>query len=388
MPIEFADRLKQLPPYIFIALDQLKKKAIADGADIISFGIGDPDLPTPKPIIEALARAAKNPANHQYPDGEGLMGTRKALADYYGRRFGVALDPADEVTTLIGSKEGIGHVALALINPGDTVAFPDPGYPVYHTGTLFAGGKSYRIPLNEENGFMPDLEKLPASVLSRIKLLWVNYPQSPSAAVASKNYLGKIVRLAKKHGFYICSDAAYVDIFYDGVAPPSMLEVPGAKSVCLEFYSCSKSFNMTGWRLAFAAGNKEMVAALRKFKNNIDSGAFNAVQYAGIAAFENAEKYIAANNKIYQRRRDLLVAGLNRLGWNVALPKATFYLWIRTRRGMDSMTMTKTLLNECAIVTTPGIGLGEHSDDHIRLTLTTTEDRIREALGRLQKSGI
>ncbi|MBI3735057.1 aminotransferase class I/II-fold pyridoxal phosphate-dependent enzyme, partial [Candidatus Sumerlaeota bacterium] len=267
-------------------------------------------------------------------------------------------------------------------------AFPDPGYPVYHTGTLFSGGKSYRIPLNEENNFMPDLEKLPLSVLSRIKLLWVNYPQSPSAAVAPKSYLAKIVRLAKKHGFYILSDAAYVDIYYDGVKPPSMLEIPGAKQVCLEFYSCSKSFNMTGWRLAFAAGNKDMVLALRKFKNNLDSGAFNAVQYAAIAAFEQAEKYIEANNKVYQRRRDLLIPGLNKLGWNVSMPAATFYVWIKTRHGLDSMGMTKRLLNECAIVTTPGIGLGQHSDDHIRITLTTTEARIKEALKRIEKAGI
>lgn len=388
MTVEFADRLKALPPYIFVHLDQLKREAIAKGADIISFGIGDPDLPTPKPIIDALSKSAAQPKNHQYPDGEGMLSTREAFADYYKRRFGVKLDPKDEVTTLIGSKEGIGHIALALLNPGDTAAFPDPGYPVYHTGTLFAGAKSYRIVLNEENKFLPDLEKLPASVLSRIKLLWVSYPHSPSAAVAPKAYLAKLVRLAKKHGFMICSDAAYVDVYYDGIKPPSMLEIPGAKDVCMEFYSCSKSFNMTGWRLAFAAGNKQMVAALRKFKNNLDSGQFNAVQDAGIAAFAKAEKYIEANNKVYQRRRDLLIPALNKLGWNIAMPKATFYVWVKTRHGMTSMEMTKRLIEECAIVTTPGIGLGANSDDHIRLTLTTTEARIKEAIKRIEKSGI
>ena len=291
MPIEFAERLKALPPYVFVAIDQLKKQAIAKGADIISFGIGDPDLPTPKPIVAALAKAARDPKNHQYPDGEGLPETRRAAADYYERRFNVKLDPAKEVTTLIGSKEGIGHVAGAFVNPGETVAFPDPGYPVYHTGTLFAGGKSYRIYLNEENGFLPDLEKLPASVLSRIRLLWVCYPHSPSAAVAPMSYLKKAVWLAKKHGFAICSDAAYADIYFDGRKPPSMLE-------------------------------------------------------------------------------------------------ASFYVWVKTRGGMDSMTMFKRLLEECAIVTTPGFGLGSKSDDHLRLTLTCPEPRIKEALERIRRAGI
>lgn len=388
MAIRFAKRLKQLPPYVFVAIDELKQKAIARGADIVNFGIGDPDLPTPKPIVAALARAAKDPVNHQYPSGDGMAAMREAVAEYYARRFGVKLNPATEVSTLIGSKEGIGHAPGAFINPGETVAFPDPGYPVYHTGTLFAGGKSHRIYLTEKNRYMPDLEKLAKSVLSRIKLLWVNYPHSPTACVAPKSYLKKLVWLAKKHGFYICSDVAYVDIYYEGVKPPSMLEIPGAKSVCMEFYSCSKSFNMTGWRVAFAVGNKDMVAGLRKYKSNLDSGVFNAVQYAAIAAFEGAERFIAANNRIYQRRRDVLVGGLNRLGWEVAPPEATFYLWLKTRHGMDSMTMVKTLLNKCAIVTTPGFGLGDRSDDHIRFTLTTSEARIREALRRLEKAGL
>lgn len=388
MPYEASRRLTQLPPYVFVEIDNLKRKAAARGADIISFGIGDPDLPTPKPIITAMTRAARDPVNHQYPSGEGMAATRQSVADYYERRFGVKLDPEKEITTLLGSKEGVGNVAGALINPGETVAFPDPGYPVYNTGTLFAGGKPYRIYLNEENGFLPDLESLPSSVLSRIKLLWISYPHSPSAAVAPKSYLKKAIRLAKKHGFILCSDLAYADVYFDGRKPPSLLELPGAKSVCLEFYSCSKSFNMTGWRLAFALGNKDLVRALRAYKNNIDSGAPNAIQYGGIAAFENAERYIAANNRIYQRRRDLLVGGLRALGWEVPMPEATFYLWIRTRHGWDSMTMFKKLLGECGIVTTPGFGLGARSDDHIRLTLTMTEERIREALRRIEKAGI
>lgn len=388
MPIEFAERLKALPPYIFLAVDQMKRKKIAEGADIINFGVGDPDLPTPKPIVDALAKAARDPMTHQYPNGEGELSMRGAVADYYARRFDVKLDPASEVTTLIGSKEGIGHVAGAFVNPGDTVAFPDPGYPVYHAGTLFSGGKFYRIFLNEENAFLPDLEKLPLSVLSRIKLLWICSPHSPSAVVAPKSYLAKAVRLAKKHDFYICSDAAYTDIYYDNEKPPSILEAPGAKQRCLEFYSCSKSFNMTGWRLAFAVGNKDMVAGLRKYKSNIDSGQFTAVQFAGIEAFRNAEKFIAANNKIYQRRRDLLVNGLRNLEWDVPLPKASFYLWIKTRHGLKSMDMFKLLLDKCAIVSTPGFGLGERSDDHIRLTLTTGEERINEALRRIEKAKV
>jgi LL-diaminopimelate aminotransferase len=388
MAIEVAKRLKQLPPYIFVEVDRLKQAAIAKGADVINFGIGDPDLPTPKPIVAELARSAKDAANHQYPSGAGMLKLREAVADYYRRRFGVKLDPQGEVTTLIGSKEGVAGVAGAFINPGETVAFPDPGYPVYHTGTLYAGGKSYRILLDEKNDFLPDLEKLPASVLSRWKVLWVNYPHSPSARVAPKSYLQKLVWLAKKHGFYICSDNAYVDIYFDGEKPPSLLEIPGAGKLAMEFYSCSKSFNMTGWRLAFAVGNKDMVDALRTYKSNLDSGQFQAVQYAGIEAFRNAEKYIAANNNIYQRRRDLLVGGLNDLGWNLPMPKATFYLWAKTRGGLDSMSMTKKLIKECAIVTTPGVGLGSKSDDRIRFTLTTTEDRIKQALQRLAKAKI
>lgn len=388
MPIEVANRLKQLPPYIFVEVDRLKQAAIAQGADVINFGVGDPDLPTPAPIVAALARAAKDPSTHQYPSGAGMLKLRQAVADYYGRRFGVKLDAQNEVTTLIGSKEGVAGVAGAFINPGETVAFPDPGYPVYHTGTLYAGGKSYRIHLDETNDFLPDLEKLPASVLSRWKILWVNYPHSPSATVAPKSYLKKIVWLAKKHGFYICSDNAYVDIYYDADKTPSILEIPGARQVAMEFYSCSKSFNMTGWRLAFAVGNKDMVGALRTYKSNLDSGQFSAVQEAGVVAFQNAEKFIDANNKIYQRRRDLLVGGLNRLGWNLPMPKATFYLWAKTRGGLDSMAMTKKLIKECAIVTTPGVGLGSKSDDRIRFTLTTTEERIKLALERLAKSGI
>lgn len=388
MPIEVAQRLKKLPPYIFVEIDRLKNKAIAQGKDVVNFGIGDPDLPTPKPIVASLARAAKDPSTHQYPSGAGMLPLREAVADYYGRRFGVKLNPQTEVTSLIGSKEGVAGAAGAFINPGDTVAFPDPGYPVYHTGTLYAGGKSYRIYLNEENGYLPDLEKLPKSILSRIKLLWVNYPHSPSATVAPKSYLKKLVWLAKKNDFYICSDAAYADIYFDGKKPPSLLEIPGAKNVCVEFYSCSKSFNMTGWRLAFAVGNKQMVQAIQTYKSNLDSGQFAAVQHAAITAFENAEKFVGANNKIYQRRRDLLVGGLRDLGWDVPMPEATFYVWTKTRGGMDSMAMTKKLINKCAIVTTPGAGLGERCDDHIRLTLTSTEERIRVALERLKELGI
>lgn len=383
-----SDRLGKLPPYVFVQIDGLKKKAIAKGADIINFGIGDPDLPTARPIVAALARAAREPRNHQYPDGEGLPESREAICDYYARRFGVKLDPGREATTLIGSKEGIGHAPGAFINRGDTVAFPDPGYPVYQTGTIFNDGKEYRIHLNEENGYLPDLEKLPASVLSRIKILWVCYPHSPTAAVAPKSYLAKLVRLAKKHDFHICSDAAYVDIYFDGKKPPSILEVPGAKARCIEFYSCSKSFNMTGWRLAYAVGNRDMIAALRRYKNNLDSGQFNPVQIAGVEALRGAEKYIASNNRIYQRRRDLLLGGLRNLGWDVPTPEATFYVWMKTRHGMRSMEFFEALLKQCAIVTTPGFGLGSKSDGHIRLTLTVSEERIAEALRRIEKAGL
>ncbi len=383
-----ARRLQQLPPYVFVAVDKLKREAIARGADIIDFGVGDPDLGTPRLITQALARAARDPATHRYPDGEGSLALREAVAAYYGRRFGVRLDPRTEVTTLIGSKEGIAHVAGAVVNPGETVAFPDPGYPVYHAGTLFAGGRSRRLYLTEANRGLPDLEAWPTSALSRLRLLWVNYPHSPTGTVAPLDYLEKLVWLARKHDFYICSDAAYVDVYFDGVKPPSVLQVRGARGRVLEFYSCSKSFNMTGWRLGFAVGHAGMVAALRAFKNNVDSGQFAAIQRAAVVGFENAEKIVAANNRLYQRRRDTLIRGLRRLDWEAEPPPATFYVWLKTRHGLRSMAMVKALLERCAIVATPGFGLGRRSDDHVRLALTTGEDRIRAALGRLAAAGL
>lgn len=387
MTVRVAKRLKNLPPYIFAEVDRLKNDAIAEGKDVVDFGIGDPDMPTAKPIVAELIRAVKDPATHQYPSGAGILELRESVSNYYRRRFGVKLNPETEVTMLIGAKEGIAALAGALIDPRQTVVFPDPGYPVYYTGTLYAGGKSHRIYLNEENKFLPDLEQLPSSVLERMKILWVNYPHSPTAAVAPKSYLKKLIWLAKRHDFVICSDAAYVDIYFDGVKPPSILELSGAKKVCVEFYSCSKPFNMTGWRLAFAVGNADLVSAVRTYKSNLDSGQFTAIQRAGVVAFDRAEGFINANLKVYQRRRDLLVDGLNRLGWNVSKPPATFYMWVKTPKGVGSMSFTKRLIDECAIVTTPGVGLGHRSDDHIRFTLTTGEARIKEALKRLESAG-
>jgi LL-diaminopimelate aminotransferase len=355
--------------------------------DLIALGIGDPDLPTPVPIVETLAEAARDPATHQYPLGAGLPQLRRAVADYYVRRFGVKLDPDTEVTTLIGSKEGVAHVAGALVDPGQVVAFPDPGYPVYEGGTIFAGGRPHRYEVNEDNEFLPDFSKLPASVLSRFKLLWINYPNAPTGAVAPKSYFKKIAALAKRHGFLVCSDAAYADIYYDGKRPESFLSAPGAKSVGIEFYSCSKSFNMTGWRLAFAVGNRQMIAALRAYKNNCDSGVFSAVQRAGVVAFDNAEAFTAANNRLYQGRRDRLVEGLRSLGWRPIEPAATFFVWVPTPGGADSMELFRRLLDRCGVVTTPGFGLGRKSGKYLRFALTTSEARIGEAVERMRAAG-
>ena len=291
-PIEPAGRIKTLPPYLFAAIDELKQKAIARGVDIINLGIGDPDLPTPAPIVERLRQAAANPKHHQYPSYEGMLSFRKAVADWYRRRFGVSVDPAAEVLTLIGSKEGIGHVPLAFVDPGDVVLVPSPGYPVYPVGTSFAGGTSYFMPLTKANRYLPDLAAVPKDVARKAKLMYLNYPNNPTSATADKEFFKRAVAFAHEHRIIVCHDAAYSEIYYDGRRPPSFLEVDGAKEVGAEFHSLSKTFNMTGWRIGFAVGNRQVLAGLGKVKSNLDSGVFQAVQEAGIAALEAGEGYV------------------------------------------------------------------------------------------------
>jgi LL-diaminopimelate aminotransferase len=386
-PIEYASRIKTLPPYLFAAIDEMKKKAIARGVDIINLGIGDPDLPTPAPIVERLKQAAADPKNHQYPSYEGLLSFRQAVANWYKRRFGVTLDPASEVLTLIGSKEGIGHVPLAFVDQGDVVLVPSPGYPVYPVATSFAGGQSYIMPLLKKNGFLPDLAAIPKDVARRAKLMFLNSPNNPTSVVADKDYFKRVVAFALEHQVIVCHDAAYSEIYYDGKRPASFLEVEGAKEVGIEFHSLSKTFNMTGWRLGFAVGNQQVVNGLLKIKSNLDSGTFQAVQEAGITALESNESLTDSLRKIYQERRDVLVPGLQKLGLEVDLPPAAFYVWIAVPKGYTSASFTAHLLEKAGIVTTPGNGFGEPGEGYIRMTVTTTKERLAEAVERIKKAG-
>jgi LL-diaminopimelate aminotransferase len=386
-PIEFAGRIKTLPPYLFAAIDEMKQKAIARGVDIINLGIGDPDLPTPKPIIDALSRAAADPKNHQYPSYEGMLAFRKEVADWYKRRFNVALDPASEVLTLIGSKEGIGHIPLAFVDPGDIVLVPSPGYPVYPVGTSFAGGQSYLMPLEKKNGFLPDLNAVPKDVAKKAKLMFLNSPNNPTSVVMSKDYFKQVVAFAQEHQVIVCHDAAYSEIFYDGRRPASFLEIDGAKDVGIEFHSLSKTYNMTGWRIGFAVGHRQVLTGLGKVKSNLDSGVFQAVQEAGIAALQLDDSVTDGLRKVYQERRDVLVPGLKKLGLEVDPPPAAFYIWVTVPKGYTSASFTAHLLETAGIVTTPGNGFGAPGEGYIRMTVCTTKERLAEAVERIKKAG-
>jgi len=378
-----ARRLAALPPYLFVEIDRKRREAAARGIDIISLSIGDPDIPTPGPIIRALARAAREPANHRYPESEGLDRFREAVAAWYGRRFGVELSPQREVLTLIGAKEGIGHLPLALVDPGDVVLIPDPAYPVYRAGTVFAGGEPYEMPLRRENAFLPDLDAIPESIRQRARLMFINYPNNPTGAVAPLDFYRDVVAFAQRYNIVVAQDNTYSEISFDGYRPPSFLEVPGAKDVGVEFHSLSKTFNMTGWRIAFAVGRADVVDALRKIKSNLDSGAFQAVQEAGITALSLADEISARNSKVYQRRRDVLIRGLQHAGLTVDAPRATFYVWPRVPSGYDSAGFVSMLIERTGIVGTPGNGFGPEGEGYIRFALTADVSRLREAIARL-----
>ena len=386
-PIEVATRIKTLPPYLFAAIDKMRQEALARGVDIINLGIGDPDLPTPTPIIESLAQAAKNPKHHQYPSYEGMLSFRKAVADWYRRRFNVTLDPANEVLTLIGSKEGIGHVHLAFVDPGDIVLVPSPGYPVYPVGTSFCGGVSHIMPLTKANGFLPDLNAIPNDVARKAKLMWLNSPNNPTSVIMSKDYFKRVVDFAQENHIIVCHDAAYSEIYYDGKRPASFLEIDGAKDVGVEFHSLSKTYNMTGWRLGFAVGNKDVLAGLGKVKSQLDSGVFEAIQAAGITALGLEDSVTDELRKIYQERRDTLVPGLKQLGLEVDPPPAAFYIWVTVPKGYTSASFTAHLLEKAGIVTTPGNGFGAPGEGYIRMTVCTTKERLAEAVERIKKVG-
>jgi len=380
-------RIKALPPYLFAELDRKKEEVRARGVDIIDLGVGDPDRPTPKHIVDRMKRETAVPANHQYPSYEGLLAFRSAAANWYRRRFGVSLDPSSEVVTLIGSKEGIAHFPLAFVNPGDGVLVPDPGYPVYHIATMFAGGRSHFMPLLRENGFLPDLDRIPRPVLAKAKILFLNYPNNPTSAVADRKFYRKVLGFAEDHDLIVAHDVAYTEIYFDAKKPMSILELPGAKKRCIEFHSLSKTYNMTGWRIGFAVGNPELVAGIGKVKTNVDSGVFQAIQGAGIEALTSGDEITDAIRRTYRERRDILVPGLRALGLDPVEPRATFYVWIPVPKGYTSASFCSHLLEEAGIVTTPGNGFGKSGEGYIRIALTKEKGRIREALSRMQKIG-
>jgi LL-diaminopimelate aminotransferase len=384
--IKKAKRINDLPPYLFAEIDRRKRQALAKGVDLIDLGIGDPDIPTPAVIVEKLVESASKPANHRYPNSAGMAEFRDAVASWYQRRFKVRLDAEKEVVSLIGSKEGIGNMAVAFVEPGDIVLVASPCYPVYHIGTAFNGGKNYFLPLKKPNQFLPDLDSIPAAVAKQAKLLWINYPNNPTAAVADKEFFKKVVDFANKNNVIICHDAAYTEMGYDGYRPMSFLEVDGAKEVAIEFHSLSKTFNMTGWRIGMAVGNADLVGGLAQAKSNLDSGIFQAVQEAGIEALKLGDSIVEPSRAIYQERRDILVDGLRAVGLECEKPRATFYVWVAAPKGYSSADFTTKLLEEAGVVTTPGNGFGEAGEGYVRFTVCVGKEKLKEVAERIRRA--
>ncbi len=380
-----SERIRKLPPYLFAEIDEMKRRKEKEGVEVIDFGVGDPDIPTPNHIIEAMKKAVEKPENHRYPSYEGLLAFRQAVAEFYDRRKGVKLDPEKEVISLIGSKEGIAHLPLAFVNDGDYVLVPDPGYPVYYSSTVLADGIPYRVPLKKENDFLPDLDSIPDNIVRKSRILFLNYPNNPTTAVAEKDFIKAAVDFCKDNGIILAHDFAYGEITFDGYRAKSFLEIDEAFEVCIEFNSLSKTFNMTGWRIGFAVGNEEILRGLLKVKTNVDSGVFQAIQEAAIVALTGSYDCIEENCRIYRERRDVLVEGLRELGLNVEKPKATFYVWCEVPEGYDSMSFTKKLLEDSGILVTPGVGFGKHGDGFVRFALTRDVSVIERAMERLRK---
>lgn len=381
-----AARIDTIPPYLFAGIDKKIAEKKAAGADVISFGVGDPDLPTPAHIVEAGIAALRDETNHHYPSYFGLADFRKAVARYYDRRFGVALDPDSEVLPLIGSKEGIAHLPVAFVDPGDVVLLPDPAYPVYEMGTLLAGGQVVYTPLLPENNFLPDLAAIGSEHLERAKILWINYPSNPCAAVADLEFFSRAVDFCRDHNLLLAHDAAYTEITFDGYRAPSILQADGARDVAIEFHSLSKTYNMTGWRIGMACGSAEAIEALGRVKTNIDSGIFNALQLAGIAALDGPQDCIAEMASIYERRRDLMLETFEGAGWaNLVPPKGSVFVWLPVPDGQDSATFTELLLREADVVVVPGSGYGPSGEGFVRLSLTIPDDRLEQGLARIAK---
>ena len=380
--MKLSKRLQKIPPYLFVELDRLKNEKIKEGVDVIDLGIGDPDIPTPHEIVEIAKKALEKSEYHRYPSNTGSLFFRKACAEYIKRRFGISFDPETEIIALIGSKEGIAHFPIAFINPDDVILCPDPAYPVYHLGAIFTDGVPHYMPLTWENNFLPDLSKIPQDILERTKIIWLNYPNNPTGAIATKEFFKEVIELAKKYNFIVAHDAAYIEMYYEE-PPISIFEIEGAKEVAIEFHSLSKTFCMTGWRIGFAIGNSFLISALAKVKSNIDSGVFTAIQEAGAYALNNLEKIVPSLVEVFKKRRDFLATELQKLGYEFKKPNATFYLWVKTPKNMSSQEFCKKVLQEIGLVVTPGIGFGNSGEGYFRIALTVGEERLKEAAQRL-----
>jgi LL-diaminopimelate aminotransferase len=380
-----ARRIENLPPYLFAEVDRRIAEKRAAGFDVISLGIGDPDLPSPPHVVEAAQEAVADPRRHRYPDYYGLPEFRKAIARWYERRFEIALDPDKEVLPLIGSKEGIAHIATAFVDPGDVVLVPDPGYPVYSIGTMLANGEPYLLPLRAERGFLPDLDAIPGDILERARILWINYPNNPTAAVAPMEFFEEAVAFGRRHNLLVCHDNAYSEVCYEGYRAPSFLEVPGAKEVGVEFHSLSKTYNMTGWRTGMMVGNPIAIEALGRVKTNVDSGIFDAVQIASIAALDGDQTWVDERNARFQARRDATIATLRKIGVDAPAPKASLYIWAPVPAGQKSVDFSLRVLDEAAVWLTPGVGFGANGEGFFRISLTVPDQRLAEALERLEQ---
>jgi LL-diaminopimelate aminotransferase len=378
-------KLDRIPPYLFAEVDRKIAEKKAQGVDVISFGIGDPDVPTPGHVVDVLCEESRKPENHRYPDYYGLDAFRESASRWFERRFGVTLDPATEVLSLMGSKEGVAHLALALLDPGDIALIPEPSYPVYAMGTLLAGAESHFLPLTEENGFLPDLGLVPDDIASRSKVLWINYPNNPTGAVAPESFFVEAIKFARERDLVLAHDNAYSEITYDGYVAPSIFQFDGGKDVAIEFHSLSKTFNMTGWRIGFACGNARVIEALGTVKTNIDSGVFNPIQLAAVDALDNGRDDLREMVELYRRRRDILVSLLDSLGWKVAAPRGGIYIWMPVPTGFDSVSFSTHVLDRAGVFLTPGNAYGPSGEGYVRLSLTVPDERIHEAVNRLKE---
>jgi LL-diaminopimelate aminotransferase len=384
--MRFAQRLDLVPPYLFAELERKIDEQRRAGVDVISLGIGDPDLPSPAPVVAALQEAAAAPTTHRYPTNRGLEPFREAVATFYAERFGAAVDPGSEVVPVLGGKEGVAHIALACLDPGDVALAPEPGYPPYTSGPLFAGAEVHYLPLREENGFMPDLDAVPAETVARANLLFLNYPNNPTGAIVAPGFFERAVAFAREHGVIVVHDNAYSEIAFDGYRPPSFLATEGAKEVGVEIFSLSKGWNMTGWRIGWVAGNAAVVENYRRLKTNLDSGMFDALQLAGVAALEEARDFPAEMSAIYERRRDLMIDALARIGLPATPPQATPYIWVRVPGGYTSESFTELVLAEAGVVVSPGPSFGPSGEGYVRISLTVADERLDEAANRVATS--